>query len=310
MIKDKILSKSNQFNYYKDNYFRLLEENKKIKEDLKKIKKNHNKLKKNNARLKKQNDILEKDNIVKNNDFDLLKPYVLESSIENSDLKFCPVCGRPTEFVPAGITKRKNALCNKCKAFERHRLFFLVLLKKYNHIFNKNIKLLHFAPEKVLYNKFINNESVDYYPVDIDPENFAKKNMTIRDKVNMEEIPYEDNKFDLIINVHVLEHVHDDMKAMHEIYRVLKKGGICFVSVPLSGNYETLQKPEYNTPELRLKHYLQEDHVRLYGYDIKDKLESVGFEVKQYNIDSLTSEEKVRELYGLHNGFVLFVCEK
>lgn len=307
MIKDKILSKSNQFNYYKDNYFRLLEENKKIKEDFKKIKED---LKKNNENLKKQKNRAEKENVELKNDFDLLKPYVMESSIENSDLKYCPVCGRPTEFVPAGITKRKNALCNKCKAFERHRLFFLVLLKKYNHIFNNNIKLLHFAPEKILYNKFINMDTVDYYPVDIDPENFAKKNMTIRDKVNMEDIPYEDNKFDLIINVHVLEHVNDDMKAMNEIYRVLNKGGICFVSVPLSGNYETLEKPEYNTPELRLKYYRQENHVRLYGYDIKDKLKSVGFEVNQYNIDSLTSDEKVRELYGLHNGFVLFVCEK
>ena len=34
-FKDKLLAKSNQYNYYKDNYEKLLEENKKLKERIK-----------------------------------------------------------------------------------------------------------------------------------------------------------------------------------------------------------------------------------------------------------------------------------
>lgn len=44
--------------------------------------------------------------------------------------------------------------------------------------------------------------------------------------------PFEDNFADEIHFYHVLEHLHDPMKKLEEIYRILKPGGILHMRVP------------------------------------------------------------------------------
>jgi len=41
-----------------------------------------------------------------------------------------------------------------------------------------------------------------------------------------------DDSFDLIICYHILEHVEEDLKAMQELYRVMKKSGVCIIQTP------------------------------------------------------------------------------
>jgi len=48
----------------------------------------------------------------------------------------------------------------------------------------------------------------------------------------LEKIPFEDNKFDLVVALEVLEHIKKDLLALKEINRVLKPGGYLFLSVP------------------------------------------------------------------------------
>lgn len=45
-------------------------------------------------------------------------------------------------------------------------------------------------------------------------------------------LPLENDSVDAIICIAVLEHIEDPFKAFEEIYRVLKKGGYCFVYAP------------------------------------------------------------------------------
>ena len=159
--------------------------------------------------------------------------------------KLCPICGTFSEFLP-GPNNRLNARCPTCNSLERHRFVYLLFNKKFkNIIFNSEIKLLHFAPEEIFHKFFSRLTNIDYYPVDLFPENFHYK---IRDKINMESINYDDNMFDVIYNSHVLEHIPNDIQAMKELYRVLKPNGYCITLVPI--NYalkETLEKEEYNT---------------------------------------------------------------
>ena len=51
-------------------------------------------------------------------------------------------------------------------------------------------------------------------------------------KVDITAIQYSNNYFDIIICNHVLEHVLEYEKAIKEIFRVLKKGGIAIVQTP------------------------------------------------------------------------------
>jgi ubiquinone/menaquinone biosynthesis C-methylase UbiE len=50
-----------------------------------------------------------------------------------------------------------------------------------------------------------------------------------------EELPFESNSFDMVYSSHVFEHIPDRNKALSEIHRVLKPGGIHFCVVPTTG---------------------------------------------------------------------------
>jgi ubiquinone/menaquinone biosynthesis C-methylase UbiE len=70
-------------------------------------------------------------------------------------------------------------------------------------------------------------------------------------------IPYEDGFFDIVVSFDVFEHIKNDKKAVSEVYRVLKKGGILIFTVPafnflFSSHDRALHhKRRYNKMELK-----------------------------------------------------------
>lgn len=48
--------------------------------------------------------------------------------------------------------------------------------------------------------------------------------------------PFADNEFDKVRAVHVLEHLSDTVKAVEEIYRILKPQGILYIEAPIYPN--------------------------------------------------------------------------
>ena len=61
----------------------------------------------------------------------------------------------------------------------------------------------------------------------------------------MEALPFEDEFFDTIIMMDVLEHTNDRIKSLSEICRVLKKGGKFIFSTPHKGTYAFLDPYNY-----------------------------------------------------------------
>lgn len=64
--------------------------------------------------------------------------------------------------------------------------------------------------------------------MDIEPEGLKEDDIL----GSVEEIPIESEIFDIVSAFDVIEHVKDENKALDEIYRVLKPGGILMLSVP------------------------------------------------------------------------------
>lgn len=237
----------------------------------------------------------------------LLTQYLI-NEFEFENLNYCPICNTISTFKDFGKPSRKNAQCPHCKSLERHRLSYILIRSRFNELLNKpQIKLLHFAPELTFYNIFSAMNNIDYYPVDINPNLYA--NMNLRDKVDMENIQYADETFDIIYNYNVLARVNNDFTAMSELYRILKKDGVCIVIVPLYNIPKTLEKKEYNTPELRLKFYGQKNHMRKYGLDFKNRLETVGFNVEEVRKEHLIKSEDVQEFYKL-GWETIYICTK
>jgi len=49
-----------------------------------------------------------------------------------------------------------------------------------------------------------------------------------------EDLPFADDSFDVVYSSHVLEHVNDEVKALDEMRRVLKKNGVLIIGMPTS----------------------------------------------------------------------------
>lgn len=199
-----------------------------------------------------------------------------------------PIDGsRYRKFLPYGYGKqlRRNALCPGTLSLERHRLLWLFLERETNFL-TQDLKVLHVAPEQVFYRKFKSFQHWDYISTDL--------NSPLADVVaDICDLPFENNGFDLILCNHVLEHIPDDLKAMSELYRVLKKEGTLIAQVPLEEEREkTFENNNITDHNERTQIFGQYDHVRIYGKDYYQRLRSVGFSTDGILLqNSLTKKE-------------------
>ena len=206
------------------------------------------------------------------------------------------------KFLPYGYeVQRQNVLSPSTLSLERHRLLWLYLTNETNFFTSKK-KVLHMAPEQCFLTRFRKLDH-DYVTADID----SPIADVTADIINL---PFNDNSFDVIFCNHVLEHVQDDTRAMKELFRVMKKGGMGIFQVPQDLNRNvTFEDNSITNPKERAKIFGQYDHVRVYGKDYFDKLRSIGFEVKEVNYSQKLSTE-ISSKYRLMEGELLPVVFK
>ena len=215
-----------------------------------------------------------------------------------------PINGKKyNKLLPYGRLKpRENALAPDSMSLERHRLMWLFLQQKTN-FFTEKLKFLHVAPEFCFINLFKKMDNLQYITGDL-VSPWADVKMDVHD------IPFNDNEFDVVICNHVLEHVRDDKKVMEEFYRVMKKGGWGIFQVPIDmNNKQTIEDPNITDPKDRERLYWQSDHLRLYGLDYSKRLQKAGFKVTESNFINELEQELVNK-YALPKDEIIYFCEK
>lgn len=164
--------------------------------------------------------------------------------------------------------------------------------------------MLHIAPELCYMDRFEKLENLEYITADIESP-LAKVKMDIH------EIPFDENSFDVIFCNHVLEHVEDDIQAMSEMKRVLKPGGWAIFQIPFFPPIpdQTFEDDTITDPREREKVFGQDDHVRLFGKDYPDRLGSAGFKViEEKLVFEMESEEVSR--FALPADEIIYRVEK
>ena len=182
----------------------------------------------------------------------------------NSKHKYiCPICNYKGPFMDKN--NRHRAKCPKCGELERARMAMLVVNEIYDDHKASQTDILHISPEnflrKIFKKKYKSYISSDLYRKDVDHQ------------FNIEEIPYPDHSFDLVFASHVLEYVKNDKKAINEIKRVLRPGGLAFLPVPMLHD-KTIDFEE-RPPNKRI--------IRETGVDYFDRYREVFTEVKVYD---------------------------
>lgn len=216
----------------------------------------------------------------------------------------CPICGgRYREFLPYGyVNSRKNSLCPRCLALERHRLLW-VFLQQEAQFFNPAFKVLHVAPEHCFIKRFERVFGDNYITADL----FSP---LAKVKMDVQNIPFEANTFDVILCNHILEHVDDDRKAMRELLRVLKSGGWGVLLSPVNTKRtETYEDSSITSEKGRAEAFGQKDHLRDYGLDYPDRLREEGFEVESIDFAQQLGEAMVQK-YALSGDIIYLVRKK
>lgn len=201
----------------------------------------------------------------------------LLTKLLNGTNVFCNVCNHSfSTFIP--YLGRINAQCPNCGSLERVRLIYQFI--RDNALLKRDSKILHIAPEKCLYDVFSKTHGANYIPADKFEPGYSYPKGTRHIEITNIDLP--DKSVDVVVCIHVLEHVQDDAKAISEIYRVLKKDGVAILQVPYDADRATTyEDATITSPEERRKHFLQFDHVRIYGRDFIDRFLQPGFKVEQ-----------------------------
>ena len=198
----------------------------------------------------------------------------------------CPLCSYKGPFMKingeSGV--RRDTECPSCGSRERHRLLYLVLRKIGTHHDFKKMALLHAAPEAQFRNIF-RNLFKEYLTVDLAMPG-------VDHKADLCSLPFPDKRFDIFIASHVLEHIKDDGKALREIRRILKPGGIALLPVPVTSD----KTVEFDRVNLRAY-----GHVRSPGLDYFEKYRELFSNVELHSSDEYPDEHQTA-LYEWRKG--------
>ncbi len=207
----------------------------------------------------------------------------------------CSLCGYEGNFLGYGYPYVCDIYCPKCGSLERHRLLAIADAERN---FFKNKDVLHFAPEAPIRRLIEGREPRSYTTADLFAPNVDRKE-------NIEALTIEDHSYDVIVCLHVLEHV-DDKAAVSELYRVLRPNGLLIAMFPIvEGWDQTFEDASKSTPTDRLLYFGQHDHARYFGRDARARLAAPGFEVKEF-----TAVEPNVSRFGLTRGEKIFLCRR
>jgi SAM-dependent methyltransferase len=208
----------------------------------------------------------------------------------------CTVCGYEGRFHAYGAPLRFDALCPRCRSVERHRLLALWLRDHGDRLASADV--LHFAPERGLA-ALVAPYCRTYTTADV-------TGATADLRLDLRDLDVADERFDYVICSHVLEHVDDDERALRELHRVIRTGGAAILLVPIVDAWErTFEDAAVTDPTERELLFGQSDHVRMYGYDFRDRIRKAGFVLDEY-----VAVEPAVSRHALFRGETIFIAER
>lgn len=235
---------------------------------------------------------------------------------------FCPVCKRKVHSfnrLPDSYFEQLNNYqyihnifyletlnmwtysCPICGASDRDRLYALYLSQ---YLKDKSISFLDIAPFKNFSGFIKSFKDVKYRTADL----YMKG---VDDKMDITDMSlYADGSFDFVLCSHVLEHVEDDEKALHEIYRILSPGSRGILMVPIQLDLKDDYKIDIPLSEAeRWHHYGQGDHIRTYSKSgFLRKIRNAGFLAEEITVANYSPE--LFKKCGISERSVLYVVTK
>ena len=218
----------------------------------------------------------------------------------------CPCCGSTFGHFTRGgryMTAKPDGYCPRCNSKPRHRWLWLNLPEGLTGDVAKSSTVLHIAPAYSTHRAFRRMHMARYVTAGLGNPGRNDIQLDITNATEVDRAGSE--RFDVVVCVHVLEHLDDDQAAIAGLARLVKPDGLVLVGVPIRDG-DTLEDPSITDPSEREAVFGEPDHRRWYGIDITDRLQAGGFAVESRLTNDV--ENPAREHFGLKPGEGLFLC--
>lgn len=185
----------------------------------------------------------------------------------------CNICGWQGARFTDDIWHR-GTICPVCRSQVRHRLLMAVLMASEEfslaRLFAEK-EVLHFAPEQQT-GRFFSAQAKRYVSAD-----FERGDVDCQ--LDISAMPaIADSSIDTVIVCDVFEHVPEDRRALGELRRILRPGGIAILTVPQPDDLARTDEDFTVTDQAeRVRRFGQKDHVRIYGEDFAARIAGAGF---------------------------------
>ena len=164
----------------------------------------------------------------------------------------------------------QDVVCPVCGSIPRRRVIAWYLGRHLDLVRGRDV--LHFAPERCL-SRWFARHGVRVTTADL--------NAPADLRLDLCALNLPDASWDVVVCNHVLEHVADWRKALAELRRVLRPGGLLVCSFPIDPQLASVyEDASIVTPEGRVEHFGQHDHLRVFGTDSATLLAEAGYEVE------------------------------
>jgi SAM-dependent methyltransferase len=210
----------------------------------------------------------------------------------------CSCCGwhgaRFHDFAGHGYGL-SDYVCPRCGSHPRHRGLSLFIRDAIAEL-PMRARVLHLAPEPALAPAFATRRDLIYVSADLMMRSVAVRADATR-------MPFARGAFQMLLASHVLEHLQDDRGALAECARVLAPTGRALILIPMLDRWESRTTEEFGAPDPLL-----DDHWRIYGGDVVERIAAAGLDCRTVRFAEFTSA-KQRAEYGIADD-VIFVARR
>jgi len=202
----------------------------------------------------------------------------------------CLVCGAETEFAVTNPDNLRESLpCTCCGSISRDRMLVCALravlgetgpLKSWKPDSSRRVfEASSFRAHAKLLPKLCDHFNTQYVPEKM------QEQYDNREYADLQQMPYRDGFFDVLMLSDVFEHVRLYREALHEVYRVLKPGGVMLLQVPFRPDGDTITRVQPDGDEdiflMEPIYHAQDTLVyRIYGRDFLTEVQDAGFELE------------------------------
>lgn len=210
----------------------------------------------------------------------------------------CNICGWSGQtFQP--LWEHRSVICPGCGSYERHRAIAYYL--EQTEVFPTSSRVLETGSgETSALKLFLERQGCKYFSLDV-----RRGYGSVCGDVSS--LPFQTAAFDVVVSIHVLEHLADDFKALSEMFRALKADGLMMIQVPYEDDrFDTVEHTAEPFATARAEYHFH--HRRDYGLDIIERLGFFRKHVVEVHPLLLCSKDEARR-HGFEKNFgTTFFC--